>query len=254
LPAHDEITVTQDLKGKLMATSAGSSKPEVDYRERLTAPLHWLALVALCCVAFSLGPGQLNSVWVRGNDPAWVRMLVVGAGWGALMAVIVAVNNYLTVITINRQAIVCPGQTVHFDAIVNWTQLRGPELRRWVRHLASDQGGPYPIGVGIWALRGGRTKVFRPPWMPTGFLVERETGTPIVIGTRHPEAFLAALRAALGPGRAHDIESGKVARERLTPPEIKEAARRVVDDLMPRHSSNGQFHGHHRKQHERPPR
>lgn len=246
----------RDLKTReasIMTTWSDPPAPEVYYRERLTASPTSLVVAALICLAVTLGPAHLYSVWIRGHDPAWFRMFVVGATWGVVTAAIIGVWNHLTVITINSQAIVCPAQIVHLNTIISWHQLSGRDLRRCRMRLASDQGGPHPIGIGIWALRGGRNKAFCPPWMPTGFLIER-SGEPILVGTRHPEEFLAALRAALGPGMAHDIESGKAARERLIPPEIKEAARRVVDDLMPRHSSNGQFHGHHRKQHEQPPR
>lgn len=237
-----------------MTASSDASTPTVYYRERFIPSPLALIVIFLACVAFFVGPVQLYGAVFYGDAAAWRSAFLWGAGWGVGTALFVTVYNYFTVLTIDERAIRCLDRTIPLESITRWARGEGKELRRWRSHLTSDQGGSHPIGIGIWALRGGRNKVFCPPWMPTGFLFAG-INEPVLVGTRHPEEFLSALRTALGPARVRDIESGKAAREHSAiPPEIKEAARRVVDDLMPRHSSNGQFHGHHRKQHEQPPR
>lgn len=245
--------------------STDSHDSIVYFQERQRAPLKIVVRTfLLISAAFFAGPvliGQLimriDSAFPAGEAASrWDDGILMSLGFGLLMAVLIAVNNRRT-FTVDGRAVRAPHHTIPMETIRHWRRLDGEEVRRKRRELLREML-LNPMAFAAWGLRGRHSTVFAPPWIPTALLIDYEgRNAPTLIGTYRPDDFLAALGAAVGPAKARAQQAAEAEGRRIregVPPEIKEAARRVVDDLMSRHSSNGQVHGHHRKQHEQPPR
>lgn len=240
-------------------------EPVVYFQEKHKAPAKVLVQLFLGLGAvYFLVPVLIVQVvtWSDASFPSpevsarlgeWV---LISAALALVMAVLGAINNRRT-FTVDSQAVRVPYHAIPLETIIGWRRLDGDEVRRKRRELLRKLPGNHPMILAAWGLRGGRWTAFAPPWIPTAILIDHEDmNAPTLIGTHRPEEFLAALESAVGPVRERAKREAEADGRRIrenVPPEIREAARRTVDGLMPRHSSNGQFHGHHRKQPEQQP-